>query len=106
MKRETAAVIMIVDDEPENLRVLTALLSDNGFIVRSFPDATRALRSAKSDPPDLILLDIRMPTMDGFEFCAHLKATPSLKNIPVLFLSAADEVENESANPGVSLGPR
>lgn len=82
--------VMIVDDEPENLRVLGTLLSQQGYTVRSFLNGKAALKSAKTDPPDLILLDIRMPDMDGFEVCTNLKTSASTKKIPVLFLSAID----------------
>jgi len=82
--------VMIIDDEPENLRVLAILLSQQGYTVRSFPNGKAALKSAQTDPPNLILLDIRMPDMDGFEVCTHLKASASTKDIPVLFLSAID----------------
>jgi len=90
MATDINGTIMIVDDEPENLRVLGTLLSQQGYTVRSFPNGKSALKSAKTDPPDLILLDIRMPDMDGFEVCAHLKAGEPTKDIPIIFLSAID----------------
>ncbi len=82
--------VMIVDDESENLRVLATLLSQEGYTVRSFSNGKAALKSVQTDPPGLILLDIRMPDMNGFEICAQLKASASTKDIPVLFLSAID----------------
>jgi len=82
--------VMIVDDEPENLRVLATLLSQKGYTVRSFSNGKAALKSVQTDPPGVILLDIRMPDMDGFEVCTQLKASASTKDIPVLFLSAID----------------
>ena len=93
MTPETDATIMLVDDEPENLRVLGTLLTQQGYTVRSFPGGKAALMSAPTDPPDLILLDIRMPAMDGFEVCTRLKTNTNLKDIPVLILSAADEID-------------
>ena len=87
----TNASIMIIDDDPENLRVLATMLTQQGFVVRSFPSGSAALRSAQKEPPDLILLDVRMPKMDGFEVCARLKENDALSDIPVLFLSAVDE---------------
>jgi len=87
----TAPTIMVIDDDPANLRVLGSILTRQEFIVRSFPGGPPALQSAREDPPDLILLDIRMPGMDGFEVCTHLKAVGTLRRIPVLFLSAIDE---------------
>ena len=92
---EITATIMIVDDDPENLRVLGAMLSREGYVVRSFPGGKPALRSVMAEPPDLILLDIRMPEMDGFEVCAQIKSFFSLKDIPVIFLSAIDETEGK-----------
>ena len=89
------ATIMIVDDEPENLRVLGTLLSDQDYTVRSFTSGKTALESARSDPPNIFLIDIRMPGMDGYELCSHLKATDHLKNRPILFLSAIDEVKGK-----------
>ncbi|MBF0204474.1 MAG: response regulator, partial [Desulfamplus sp.] len=65
--------IMIVDDKPANLKLLEKMLSDKGYQVRPFPKSTMALNVAFNDPPDLILLDINMPEMDGFEVCRRLK---------------------------------
>jgi len=87
---DIADTVMIVDDEPENLRVLATLLSQQGYTVRSFPNGKAALKSVQTDPPCLILLDIRMPDMDGFEVCTQLKASAATKDIPILFLSAID----------------
>ena len=87
---DIGGTVMIVDDETENLRVLATLLSQQGHTVRSFSNGKAALKSAQADPPNLILLDIRMPHMDGFEVCTQLKANASTKDIPVLFLSAID----------------
>jgi two-component system cell cycle sensor histidine kinase/response regulator CckA len=87
--------IMIIDDDPENRRVLRTMLSRQGYTVRSFPGGVPALQSAREDPPALILLDIRMPGMDGFEICTNLKADDSLRRIPVLFLSAVDEIDGK-----------
>ena len=87
--------IMIVDDMPDNLRLLHALLTESGYAVRSFPSGPMALRAAARVPPDLILLDIRMPGMDGYEVCRILKADESLQDIPVLFLSAFGNLEDK-----------
>lgn len=84
--------ILIVDDTPENLQILSATLSERGYKVRGVVKGQMALRAAKSAPPDLILLDIRMPEMDGYEVCAKLKADPKTCEIPVIFISALDEV--------------
>ena len=85
--------IMIVDDDPENLRVLSTMLAGENYTVRCFLGGVSALKSSQEDPPNLILLDIRMPEMDGFEVCNRLKSDRNLKDIPVLFISAVDEIE-------------
>ena len=84
--------ILIVDDLPENLRVLSQMLSENGYKVRKAINGKIALRAAKSAAPDLILLDIKMPEMDGYEVCTQLKADPQTREVPVIFISALDEV--------------
>lgn len=84
--------ILIVDDTPENLQVLSATLSERGYKVRGVIKGKMAIRAAQSSPPDLILLDIRMPDMNGYEVCEQLKADPQTQAIPVIFISALDEV--------------
>jgi diguanylate cyclase (GGDEF)-like protein len=84
--------ILIVDDTPDNLRVLSASLIERGYQVRCAKSGTMALITAQKEPPDLILLDIKMPEMDGYEVCQKLKATEQTRNIPVVFLSALDDV--------------
>ena len=81
--------IVIVDDEPNNILILESMLEDGGhYEVRSFSNGKSALESIMVMPPDLILLDIRMPKMDGIEVCRRIKAHKQTENIPVLFLSA------------------
>ncbi|MDM8549050.1 response regulator [Desulfobacterales bacterium HSG2] len=89
------AVIQLVDDMPENLKVLRKILAEQGYGIRTSINGTLALRSAHEDPPDLILLDIRMPGMDGYEVCRELKADESTRDIPVIFISALDETEDK-----------
>jgi diguanylate cyclase (GGDEF)-like protein len=84
--------ILIVDDVPDNLRVLSTLLNHNGYKVRSVIKGSMALRVAKAGFPDVILLDINMPEMNGYEVCEHLKSDPDTQDIPVIFLTALDEV--------------
>ena len=87
----TPKTILIVDDTPENLRVLLELLKQQGYKVRAVPNGKLALQAAASEQPDLILLDIMMPEMDGYEVCRRLKQDDKLREIPVVFLSALDE---------------
>jgi phosphoserine phosphatase RsbU/P len=83
--------ILIVDDAPANLQVLAGMLKDRGYKARPVPSGKLALLAARRDPPDLILLDINMPEMSGYEVCEHLKADGQLKGIPVIFISALTE---------------
>ena len=85
------ASILVVDDTPANLQVLAGMLKERGYKVRPAPSGKLALLAAQRDPPDLILLDIKMPDMNGFEVCEHLKADDHLKGIPVIFISALTE---------------
>jgi len=87
--------VMIVDDNPINLRLLEDMLLQRGHEVRSFPLGRLALAAAAKDPPDLILLDINMPEMNGYEVCERLKSTQQLASIPVIFLSALNEVADK-----------
>ncbi|GLH71736.1 hypothetical protein GETHLI_02380 [Geothrix limicola] len=80
--------ILVIDDNPSNLGVLSDLLRDQGYRVRVAQSGHRGLEAAQIAKPDLILLDITMPDMDGFEVCTRLKADPELAAIPVVFLSA------------------
>lgn len=84
--------ILIVDDTPDNLRLLSAMLSDRGYEVRSVKNGSTALMGVRAAAPDLILLDINMPDMNGYEVCEHLKDNPQTQNIPVIFISANNEV--------------
>lgn len=83
--------IVVVDDMPENLKILVSILKEQGYKVRPLPSGQAALKAIRNLPPDLILLDIMMPDMDGYEVCQQLKNDTSLKNIPVIFISALSE---------------
>src|SRR5476651_565468 len=85
------ASILVVDDTPANLQVLAGMLKARGYKVRPVPTGKLALLAAQRDPPDLILLDINMPEMNGYEVCEHLKADDKLKGIPIIFISALTE---------------
>lgn len=83
--------ILMVDDTPENLQLLSGMLKGRGYNVRAAISGEVALQAVRNDPPDLILLDIMMPEMDGYEVCAKLKSEEKLKEIPVIFLSSLTE---------------
>ncbi|MGA2740228.1 MAG: response regulator [Bryobacteraceae bacterium] len=87
--------IMIVDDNPANLMLMEEMLLQEGYEVSSFPLGSLALSAAMDNPPDLILLDINMPEMNGYEVCERLKATEALSEIPVIFLSALNETQDK-----------
>jgi CheY-like chemotaxis protein len=86
---------MAVDDNPANLKLLEDMLVQHRYEVRSFPRGRLALLAAEEEPPDLILLDINMPEMNGYEVCQHLKRSARLVGIPVIFLSALDSTEDK-----------
>jgi len=92
MQTEKNGDILIVDDKPDNLRLLSAMLSDRGYEIRAVMSGSAALMGAQAQPPDLILLDINMPEMNGYEVCQHLKENQLTQNIPVIFISALNEV--------------
>jgi signal transduction histidine kinase len=83
--------ILVVDDTPANLALLTSVLKGKGYRVRAAPSGALALQAAAAQPPELVLLDITMPEMDGFEMCRRLKESAALCRIPVIFLSALSE---------------
>jgi two-component system, sensor histidine kinase and response regulator len=84
--------ILIVDDTPDNLRLLSSTLTERGYKTRSVINGAMALMGAQAAPPDLIMLDIKMPDMDGYEVCQRLKENPQTREIPVIFISALDQV--------------
>lgn len=86
------ANILVVDDKPDNLRLLSAMLAQLGYEVRKVINGQTALKTAQAAPRDLILLDIMMPDMNGYEVCQRLKASAQTCDVPVMFISALDEV--------------
>lgn len=86
-----AASILVVDDLPANLRLLTDMLQAHGYKVRPVPNGGLALQAAAREVPDLILLDINMPGLNGYDVCERLKQDPALAAIPVIFITARDE---------------
>ncbi|MDY6783689.1 MAG: response regulator [Cyanobacteriota bacterium] len=87
--------ILIVDDEPNNLRVLSTILRDRGYRVRQAIDGPTALKAARVARPDLILLDVLMPGMDGYQVCQEFKRDPLVSEIPVIFLSALNQTQDK-----------
>ncbi|AQQ09494.1 Stalked cell differentiation-controlling protein [Sedimentisphaera cyanobacteriorum] len=95
MTRIDNAKVMVVDDMPNNLRLLDKMLTGSGYDVSCFPKGAIAIKSAKKHPPELILLDINMPEMNGYEVCKRLKADPELAKIPIIFISALNNTEDK-----------
>src|ERR671933_1135474 len=88
----TKVDILVVDDIPDNLRLLSTMLAEQGYKVRKALSGQMALISAKTVLPDLVLLDINMPGMNGYEVCTQLKADEQTRDVPVIFISALDDV--------------
>lgn len=90
------ADILVIDDTPDNLRLLIRILQKHGYKVRPVTNGFSALEAIESSRPDLILLDIMMPQLDGYELCKKLKAEPQYKEIPIIFLTALEEAINKA----------
>ncbi|MBP0017461.1 MAG: diguanylate cyclase [Cyanobacteria bacterium SBLK] len=95
MSEPFKADILLVDDKPDNIRILDTMLTQQGYKVRKVTNGKMALQVAESARPDLILLDVAMPEMDGYEVCQYLKADPVTSEIPVVFLSALELAFNK-----------
>ena len=89
------ANVLIVDDTIENLQFLSSILTEQGYKVRGVRNGHMALKAVETIPPQIILLDIKMPGLDGYQVCQQLKASPLTREIPVIFLSASDEVTDK-----------
>jgi CheY-like chemotaxis protein len=94
--------ILVVDDEPHFLKIMELQLSVRGYAVVTAGDGFDGFTAAIRERPDLILADVMMPTIDGYEFCAQVKAHPELKTIPVIFLTA--KTDHKSLAKGYSVG--
>ncbi|GAK54893.1 PAS modulated sigma54 specific transcriptional regulator, Fis family [Candidatus Vecturithrix granuli] len=90
--RPDTTSILIVDDTPDNLRLLAGILEEQGYDIRPASSGSRALAAVQSERPDLILLDIKMPDMSGYEVCEQLKAAEETRDIPVIFISALQDM--------------
>ncbi|HTN93442.1 MAG TPA: response regulator [Gallionella sp.] len=93
--------VLVVDDAPENLMIMESILAEK-YSLKLFNDSKEALDYAFANPPDLILLDIMMPNIDGFEACCRLKADPKLADVPIIFITSKNEDEYEEY--GFSVG--
>jgi putative two-component system response regulator len=93
--------ILVVDDAPENLMVMESILSKD-YSLKLFNDSSEALEYAFANPPDLILLDVMMPKIDGFEVCRRIKANPKLSDVPVIFITSKSDIKDEEQ--GFSVG--
>jgi len=82
------ASVLIVDDTIDTLRLLSDLLGERGYDVRAVTNGRQALQAVERDPPDLILLDISLPELDGYEVCRHLRASERSRDVPVIFITA------------------
>lgn len=87
-------LVLVVDDNPQNIKLLGTLLEKNGYEPAVFLNCKEALIFLKKEKPDLILLDIMMPEMDGYEMCEKIKKDESTQNIPVIFLSGKTETDD------------
>ena len=90
------AKVLIVDDRVDNLELLSTVLVSNGYEVIESESGNLAIELAHANPPNLILLDICMPEMDGYEVCQILRSNDFTKDIPIIFLSSLNEIENKS----------
>jgi two-component system, sensor histidine kinase and response regulator len=87
--------LLIVDDKPQNLRLISDFLAEHGFDLMLTRSGAQALEKVRLATPDLVLLDVRMPEMDGFEVCRRLKAEPRTANVPVIFMTAVDDTAHK-----------
>ncbi|HZD49459.1 MAG TPA: response regulator, partial [Silvibacterium sp.] len=93
---EKKKVVLLVDDTPENIQIVNAILKDT-YRIRIATNGPKALDLVRTDPvPDLILLDVLMPEMDGFDVCLRLKLDPATREIPVIFLTGMTEAADET----------
>ncbi|MBD2211833.1 response regulator [Nostoc linckia FACHB-104] len=95
LKSASQTTILIIDDNPDNIRFLAKILEAHGYIVRKALSGKIVLQSVQREPPDLILLDINMPDLNGYEVCLHLRTLAATKNTPIIFISALDNINNK-----------
>jgi DNA-binding response OmpR family regulator len=88
------AKILVIDDEPEITEIVETFLTENGFKVQTENEPGRAIEKARGFKPDLILLDIMMPGVDGYDICQALKNDPEFSNVPIVFLTGKDRSDD------------
>ncbi|MCP4137589.1 MAG: response regulator [bacterium] len=98
--KEKQLNILVVDDNPDNLRLLAEYLSRMGYRIRVARNGSRAYATIEKELPDLILLDIWMPGIDGYEVCRWLKDSDRTRNIPIIFLSTVNDMDHMALAPG------
>lgn len=101
-RQDNIITVLVVDDDPSMIRVLRMLLSTKGFHILEAESGVKGMMIAKREQPDVVLLDIMMPDVDGFEVCRKLKLQPETKEIPVIFVTA--KTASEHVERGISLG--
>jgi len=89
-----SASILLVDDNEQNLELLQAYLEDLGCRIRTADDGEMAMRAIASDPPDLVVLDVMMPRMSGFQVCSKIKTDPNVRDVPVVMVTALNEISD------------
>ena len=105
MSTEIRPTILVVDDVPQNVRLLEAVLTANGYAVRSAASGQEALKELGAKLPDLVMLDIQMPEMNGYEVCRRIRADPATRFLPVVMITSSDtEVRVNAIECGVKVG--
>ena len=89
-----SAAILVVDDHEQNLELIQAYLEDLGCTVRASADALEALAMIQADPPDLVILDVMMPRMSGYQLCERVKSDPATRDVPIVMVTALSEVSD------------
>ena len=101
MSSQVKPKVLVVDDTPQNIRLLDDILSSHGYTVRSASSGPEALQSVAAEPSDLVLLDIQMPDMDGYEVCRRLRDVPATQFLPVVMVtSSGSEVRADAIEAG------